>query len=146
MLDALRSRSRRTAVLGLTLAGATALTACLTPLFPDCSDEERAEFASIQHFGTDVLVPEDDPVSGCRATFATEADPHDVIEHYESALEAAGWNVDPPFEAQLQDEANAAGTVFEVSGAKGPMATTIKGTRFEGEPTSWVLLLRRVSN
>ena len=144
---ALRRAHRRGAILSLAVAVATALTACLGPLFPgECSDEERAAFESFEPYGADPPAIEADALGGCRTSFDSDADPQGVIAHYESALEEAGWAVDRAYEGPIEDESgDRTGTVFDLGASKGPMAATVTGTLFDGEPTSWVVLVRRVS-
>ncbi len=147
MVNWLRWSSGPTAFLGLALAGATAVTACLGPLIPgECSDEERAAYENIDHYDAVPPVPEDDALGGCRATFGSADDPQGVVDHYTSAMEAAGWVVDGTYEGRIADDTSTrVGTVFDLAAVNGPMAATVTGTRFDGEPTSWVVLVRRVA-
>jgi len=82
----------RIALIGLV---ATTTSACLISL-GGCSSEEAVYFNEIEHYSGAELVPEDDGLGGCGATFSTSDDPDLVIEHYRSRLEAAGWAIDPP--------------------------------------------------
>jgi hypothetical protein len=60
-----------------------------------CSAAEAAYFNEIQHYGGAELVPENDGLGSCGASFTTRDDPNLVIEYYRSTLEAAGWAIDP---------------------------------------------------
>jgi hypothetical protein len=144
----LRSRSVRTTfLLGLVLASATAVTACLGPLIPgECSDEERAAFESIGHDGAVEPVPEHDALGGCRATFESADDPQDVVDHYARALEADGWVVERTSEGPITDESgNRFGTIFDLAAVKGTMAAELTGALYDGEPSRWSVLVRRVA-
>lgn len=61
-----------------------------------CSTEEAATFSEVQHYAGTELVPKDDGLGGCGASFTTSDDPDLVIQHYRSRLEGAGWTIDPP--------------------------------------------------
>lgn len=71
---------------------AAVLAACLGPLLPTCSDEERAAFEAMRHFEDQELVPEDHNTGACAGRFRT-TDPDAVIEHYRAELEANGWEI-----------------------------------------------------
>jgi hypothetical protein len=135
------------AALGLALVAATTLSACLGPLFPgQCTDEERAAFESIEHHGSDPLIPQDDALGGCRATFTSDRDPREMIEHYTKALNAADWAVDEAYMGPIRDErGNEIGTVVDIGARKEPMAATITGEFFGDQSGTWVVLVRRVS-
>lgn len=124
------------------------MTACLGPLIPgECSDEERAAFEGIEHYGAVPPVPDDDALGGCRATFESGDDPQGVVEHYDRAFEAAGWVVERQFEGPIGDESgNRIGTSFDLAAMKGPMAAEVTGYLIDGEPTSWIVLVRRCTN
>ncbi|MDQ2933993.1 MAG: hypothetical protein M3R49_03245 [Chloroflexota bacterium] len=81
----------------IALAGllVTTTSACLISI-GGCSSEEAAHFNDVEHYGGAELVPEDDRLGSCGASFSTTEDPDLVIEHYRSRLEAAGWTIDPP--------------------------------------------------
>jgi len=69
-----------------------------------------------------------------------------VVEHYARALEAAGWVVERSFEGPITDESgNRVGTSFDLAAVKGPMAAEVTGTLYDGEPTSWIVVARRVA-
>jgi hypothetical protein len=129
------------AVLAIGLA--TAITACLGPLIPgECSDEERAAFEGIEHYGAVSLVAEDYAQGGCRGTFESEEDPQVVLQHYDRAFEAAGWLVERRFEGPVRDEnGNRIGTSFDLAALKGPIGAEVSGTDVDGQPTLWVVLV-----
>ena len=68
------------------------LSACLAAGPGACSDEERAAFEGIQHFGDRGLEAEDHATGGCAARFEA-TDPQVVIDHYTATLQAAGWEL-----------------------------------------------------
>jgi len=82
----------RIALIGLLV---TTTSACLISI-GGCGSEEAAYFDVVEHYGGAELVPEDDGLGSCGATFRTSDDPDLVIEHYRSRLAAAGWAIDPP--------------------------------------------------
>ena len=67
-----------------------------------CSAEQADQMSQIEHYRGAELVPEDDGLGGCGASFTTTDDPDLVIEHYRSTLAAAGWTIDPPESAGAQ--------------------------------------------
>jgi len=73
----------------------TTTSACVISI-GGCSSEEAALFNEIEHYGGAELVPEDDGLGGCGASFSISDDPDLVIDHYRSRLVAAGWAIDPP--------------------------------------------------
>jgi len=85
-------RHARVALLGFLI---TTTSACAIGT-GGCSSEEAATFNDIQQYAGAELVPKDDGLGGCGATFFTGDDPNLVIQHYRSRLEAAGWTIDPP--------------------------------------------------
>ncbi|MDQ2941461.1 MAG: hypothetical protein M3R05_04640 [Chloroflexota bacterium] len=82
----------RIALVGLLV---TTTSACLVSI-GGCSSEEAAYFNEIEHYGGAELMPEDDGLGSCGASFTTSDDPDLVIEHYRSRLQAADWAIDPP--------------------------------------------------
>jgi len=63
-----------------------------------CTDEQQAAWDAIDHFVA--LQPGDGyELPGCSASFRTDARAGEVLDHYETALLAAGWTIttlDPP--------------------------------------------------
>lgn len=96
-MPAIVHRLVRIALIGLMV---TTVSACLISI-GGCSSAEAAAFNEVRHYGGAELVPEDDGLGGCGASFSTGNDPNLVIEHYRSTLEAAGWTIDPPLPSPL---------------------------------------------
>ena len=126
----------RIALLGLVLASASA---CLISLGGGCSAEEAAHLNEVDHYGGAELVPEDDGLGSCGASFSTADDPELVIEHYRSRLEAAGWAVDPPPASPPPlEEGIELETVF-VSARKGTMLYSVSAEILDAPETDFVI-------
>lgn len=126
------------------VAAAMVLTGCLGPMIPgECTDEERAAFETIDHFGGDPLTPDDDPLGGCRATFTSDAGADEVIDHYESAFRTADWVLDRTYRGPIKNEnGDVVGTTVAIAARKGSIASAVEAELFDGEPGRWIVIVR----
>jgi hypothetical protein len=119
------------------------LTGCLTAGPGGCSSEEAAAFNEIDHFGEQLIVPEDHPYGICGATFTSDVDPDDVVEHYQAALTDAGWTVGGTESSPITVEGGGQiGTSIGLSGAMGSMTFSLGAEILEdAEPTVYNVLV-----
>ena len=120
-----------------------ALTGCLTAGPGGCSSEEAAAFNEIDHFGEQQLVPEDHPYGICGATFTSDVDPDDVVEHYQDALADAGWTVGGTESSEITVEGGGQiGQSIGLTGARSSMTFSLGAEILEnGEPAVFNILV-----
>ena len=125
----------RGAIIGLLV---TTTSACIVST-GGCTSEEAATVNGVQLYGGAELVPTDDGLGGCGASFTTSDDPALVIEHYRSRLEAAGWAIDPP--EPLPPEGGEIQSV-SLGARKGRMGIGISAEIIPGAETTFVIHVR----
>jgi hypothetical protein len=119
------------------------LAGCLTAGPGGCSSEEAAAFNGIDHYGEQPLTPKDHPYGICAASFTTDVDPKQVVEHYQTVLEAAGWTVQDPESSPIQAEGgDQVGTGIGLGAAKGGMMFSLGAEVLDDvEPTTFNVLV-----
>jgi hypothetical protein len=119
------------------------LAGCLTAGPGGCGSEEAAAFNEIDHFGEHALAPQDHPYGICGATFQSDADPEVIVEHYQTALRAAGWTVhDAEFSPITGEGGEQIGNAVGLGGDKGSMTFSLGAELLDGPelPTYNVLV------
>lgn len=138
-----RSSRPKELLLGCAVLLPLLLTGCLGGVIGgECSDEEAAAFNAIPHYGGEDLVREDHPYGACADVLVTSDDPEAVVEHYQTELMRAGYDVGPIESGPMTTETGEAiGSHVFFQATKSVMTANVSAEIITGQETQFVILV-----